>query len=45
MAVACTGPGSGWWKDAASVKIVFPCWMHDTRRVVNDRPSRTLSTV
>ena len=41
---ACYRPGSGWWNDAESVKIVLPCWMADTRRVVKDRPSRTRST-
>ena len=45
MGSAWTGPGSGWWKDADKVKIVLPCWIADTRRVVNDRPSRTRSTV
>jgi len=39
------GPGSARWNDAESVKMVRPCWMADTRRVVNDRPSRTRSTV
>ncbi len=41
---ACSGPGSGWWKDADRVKIVLPCWTADTLRVVKDRPSRTRST-
>ena len=44
IAMACDSPGSGWWNDAESVKIVFPCCTPVTRRVVNDRPSRTRST-
>ena len=35
---------SGWWKEAVRLKIVRPCWTAVTRRVVNDRPSRTRST-
>ena len=42
---ACSGPGSAWWNDADRVKMVWPCWIADTRRVVNDRPSRVRSTV
>ena len=45
MATACWMPGSGRWNEAESVKIVLPCWMAETRRVVKDRPSRTRSTV
>ena len=37
-------PSSGWWKEAVRLKIVRPCWTAVTRRVVNDRPSRTRST-
>lgn len=41
----CSKPASsGRWKDAVRLKIVRPCWTAVTRRVVNDRPSRTRST-
>jgi hypothetical protein len=33
------------WNDADMVKMVLPCWMAVTRRVVNDLPSRTRSTL
>ncbi len=38
-------PSSKMWKDADSAKMVLPCWIATTRRVVNDRPSRTRSTL
>ena len=42
---AYSGPGSGWWNEAESAKIGLPCWVAVTRRVVNERPSRTRSTL
>ncbi len=40
----CSMPGCVTWNEADSVKIGRPCWMPVTRRVVNERPSRTRST-
>ena len=42
---AYSRPGSARWNEAESVKIGLPCWIAVTRRVVNDRPSRTRSTL
>ena len=39
------GPSSGTWNEAARLKIVSPCWTASTRRVVNEPPSLTGSTV
>src|SRR4051794_26666332 len=37
-------PSCSSWNDADSEKIVSPCWTAITRRVENERPSRTRST-
>ncbi len=37
-------PGWSSWKEADSVKMGRSCWTATTRRVVNERPSRTRST-
>ena len=36
-------PSCGSWNDADREKIGSPCWIASTRRVVNERPSRTRS--
>ncbi len=39
----CCNPVCGSWNDADREKIGTPCWIASTRRVVNERPSRTRS--
>ncbi len=38
-------PSSATWNEADRLKITSPCWTASTRRVVNEPPSRTGSTV
>ena len=42
--VWCSKPSSSLWNEALMAKMGWPCWMAVTRRVENERPSRTRST-
>jgi hypothetical protein len=41
----CSSPSCASWNEADNEKIGSPFWIASTRRVVNERPSRTRSVV